>query len=182
MFIPTLFDLRFPYKPWLLHLLLYTQGAQLGETDICAWTCFCCLVAKLQQTLCDHMYCSLPGTSVHGFPRQEYWSGLLFPAPGDLPDPGIKPGSPGSKEILYHWVTWKTWTWSCLDMILLLFWHLSSRILPAHLSCLLTFPRFDFPSSISAPKAGDILSLLQIQIACCSIYFNHVTVKVSKSS
>ena len=27
------------------------------------------------------------------FPRQEYWSGLLFPSPGDLPDPGIKPAS-----------------------------------------------------------------------------------------
>ena len=26
-----------------------------------------------------------------GFPRQEYWSGLPFPSPGDLPDPGIKP-------------------------------------------------------------------------------------------
>ena len=25
-----------------------------------------------------------------GFPRQEYWSGLSFPSPGDLPDPGIK--------------------------------------------------------------------------------------------
>ena len=25
-----------------------------------------------------------------GFPRQEYWSGLPFPAPGDLPDPGIE--------------------------------------------------------------------------------------------
>ena len=29
-----------------------------------------------------------------GFPRQEYWSGLPFPSPGDLPDPGIEPGSP----------------------------------------------------------------------------------------
>ena len=28
------------------------------------------------------------------FSRQEYWSGLLFPFPGDLPDPGIEPGSP----------------------------------------------------------------------------------------
>ena len=28
------------------------------------------------------------------FSRQEYWSGLLFPFPGDFPDPGIKPGSP----------------------------------------------------------------------------------------
>ena len=29
-----------------------------------------------------------------GFPRQQYWSGLLFPSPGDFPDPGIKPASP----------------------------------------------------------------------------------------
>ena len=29
-----------------------------------------------------------------GFSRQEYWSGLPFPSPGDLPDPGIKLGSP----------------------------------------------------------------------------------------
>ena len=29
-----------------------------------------------------------------GFSRQEYWSGLPFPSPGDLPDPEIKPGSP----------------------------------------------------------------------------------------
>ena len=28
------------------------------------------------------------------FPRQEYWSGYPFPSPGDLPDPGIEPGSP----------------------------------------------------------------------------------------
>ena len=28
------------------------------------------------------------------FPRQEYWSGLLFPSPGDLLDPGIQPGPP----------------------------------------------------------------------------------------
>ena len=28
------------------------------------------------------------------FSRQEYWSGLPFPSPGDVPDPGIKPGSP----------------------------------------------------------------------------------------
>ena len=40
-----------------------------------------------------------PGTVAHqvplstGFPRQEYWNGLPFPSPGDLPDPGIKPAS-----------------------------------------------------------------------------------------
>ena len=34
-----------------------------------------------------------------GFPRQGYWSGLPFPSPGDLPDPGIKPMSPTSQEV-----------------------------------------------------------------------------------
>ena len=29
-----------------------------------------------------------------GFSRKEYWSRLPFPSPGDLPDPGIEPGSP----------------------------------------------------------------------------------------
>ena len=51
------------------------------------------LVAQSCPTLCDPMDCS-PGSSVHGLSRQEYWSGLPFPSPGDLPDPGIKPGSP----------------------------------------------------------------------------------------
>ena len=42
----------------------------------------------------------IPWTVAHqaplsmGFPRQEYWSGLPFPPPGDLPDPGIKLVSP----------------------------------------------------------------------------------------
>ena len=29
-----------------------------------------------------------------GFSRQEYWNGLPFPSPGDLPNPGIEPGPP----------------------------------------------------------------------------------------
>ena len=35
------------------------------------------------------------------FSRQEYWSGLSFPFPGDLPDPGIEPGSPAFQAVLY---------------------------------------------------------------------------------
>ena len=45
--------------------------------------------------LCNPMDCSLPGYM--GFSRQEYWSVLPFPSPGDLPDPGIKPRSPALK-------------------------------------------------------------------------------------
>ena len=40
------------------------------------------------------MDCNPPGSSVHGFSRQEYWSGLPCPPPEDLPHPGIKPASP----------------------------------------------------------------------------------------
>ena len=37
---------------------------------------------------------SLPGSSVHGIVQARIWSGLQFPSPGDLPDPGIEPRSP----------------------------------------------------------------------------------------
>ena len=50
-------------------------------------------VTQLSPTLCDPVDCSPPGSSV-GFSRQEYWSGLPFSSPGDLPDPGIEPRSP----------------------------------------------------------------------------------------
>ena len=36
-----------------------------------------------------------------GFPRQEYWSRLPFPSPGDLPDPGIEPGPLHCRQTLY---------------------------------------------------------------------------------
>ena len=37
-----------------------------------------------------------------GFSRQEYWSELSFPSPGDLSDPGIEPGSPVLQEDSFH--------------------------------------------------------------------------------
>ena len=55
-----------------------------------------CLVSQSCQTLCDPIDSSLQGSSVTGFLRQEYWSKLPFPSPGDLPDPGIKATSPVS--------------------------------------------------------------------------------------
>ena len=52
------------------------------------------LVAQLCPTLCNPMYCiSCQAPLSIGFSRQEYWSGLPFPSPGDLPNPGIEPGS-----------------------------------------------------------------------------------------
>ena len=44
--------------------------------------------------LCDPIDGSPPGFPSLGFSRQEYWGGLPFPSPGDLPDPGIELESP----------------------------------------------------------------------------------------
>ena len=52
-----------------------------------------CGYAQSCLTLCSPMNCSPPGSSVHEFPRQEYWSGLPFPTPGDLASPGTEPSS-----------------------------------------------------------------------------------------
>ena len=56
-------------------------------------TCVCAKSLQSCLTLCDLMDCNPPGSSVHGFSRQKYWSGFPCPPPGDLPDPGIKPMS-----------------------------------------------------------------------------------------
>ena len=53
----------------------------------------CWLVAQSCLTLGNLMDCGPPG-SMTGFSRQEYWSGLPFPSPADLPDPEIEPASP----------------------------------------------------------------------------------------
>ena len=45
-----------------------------------------------------------------GFSRQEYWSGLPFPPPGDLPDPGFKPASLASPALAGRFFTTST-TW-----------------------------------------------------------------------
>ena len=45
---------------------------------------------------CNSMDCTQPGSSAIGFSRQEYWSRLPFPSPGDLPDPGTETTSPVS--------------------------------------------------------------------------------------
>ena len=50
------------------------------------------LVAQICLTLSWNAACQAPLSME--ISRQEYWSGLPFPPPRDLPDPGIKPGSP----------------------------------------------------------------------------------------
>ena len=61
---------------------------------------------------CVRLFATL-GTVAHQAPlsmefsRQEYWSGLPFPPPGDLPDPGISCVSCIGRQVLYHSATWE---------------------------------------------------------------------------
>ena len=52
------------------------------------------LVCKSCPTLVTPWTVACQASLSMGFPRQEYWSGLPFPSPGDLPNPGIEPWSP----------------------------------------------------------------------------------------
>ena len=65
------------------------------QSQLCA-----CLVTQLCPTLCNPNDCSpQQAPLIMEFPRQEYWSGLPHPPPGDLPDPGIESVSPMSPAL-----------------------------------------------------------------------------------
>ena len=61
---------------------------------------------KVKSLSCVQLF-AIPWTVAHqaplsmGFSRQEYWTGLPFPSPGDLPDPGIEPRSPALQADAY---------------------------------------------------------------------------------
>ena len=78
------------------HLLSKPSGLWRSVRAAPANECCCCccsLVTPSRPTLCDPLDCHPPGSSVCGFPRQEYWSGVPFPLPGDLPKPGTEPAT-----------------------------------------------------------------------------------------
>ena len=90
--------------------------------QVCMFSCFSCV-----------WLFATPWTVAHqaplsmGFSRQEYWSELLCPPPGDLPDPGIELPSPGvAAEFLTHWASWEACSSSDLTAFL--------KVLPTLLS------------------------------------------------
>ena len=70
-------------KLWYFHTMEYYTAMKVKVKSLsCVW---------LFATPWTVAYQALPSM---GFSRQEHWSGLPFPSPGDLPDPGIEPESP----------------------------------------------------------------------------------------
>ena len=102
----------------------------------------CVLVAQSCPTPCDSMDCCQAPRSM-GWSRQEYWSRLPFPPPGDLPDLGIIPTSPVSPALaggFYHWDTWEAPFFILLVLVFIVklnigrkelnsrnLWHVKSR-------------------------------------------------------
>ena len=78
--------------------LLYSKMIQLYGVYVCTYAWFLNRV-WLFMTLWT-VACQVP--LFRGFSRQEYWSGLPFPSPGDCPRPGIKPTSPVNSLPLSH--------------------------------------------------------------------------------
>ena len=66
----------------------------LPGSCVCVYMCVCvCVLCRVRRFATPWIIdCQAPLSM--GFPRQEYWSGLPFSSPRDLPNPGIKPTSP----------------------------------------------------------------------------------------
>ena len=93
------FPLLIPVSGHTLHLL--PKPRFWHESSVCVshpftWPNYSVtvLVAQSCPTLCDPMGSAHQAPLSMGSSRQGYWSGLPFPSPGDLPNPGIEPGSP----------------------------------------------------------------------------------------
>ena len=86
-FWPFLLHHRLPLLPLSTHVITLCVWVSQSHLTLCRWTVAC------HGNLSMEMDMEIFSFSMEIF-RQEYWSGLPFPSPGDLPDPGIKPKSP----------------------------------------------------------------------------------------
>ena len=77
---------------------LASEGSLWILTQAVFFCLFVCLFLRLVThsclTLCNLMNCSPPGSSVHGILQARILEWVPFPSPGNLPEPGIEPGSP----------------------------------------------------------------------------------------
>ena len=69
-----------------------------GDLEVCVCVCVC-VCMQAHELSCVHLFATawtvaLQAPLTMDFSRLECWSGLPFPSPGDLPDPGIEPPSP----------------------------------------------------------------------------------------
>ena len=86
--VPDSLDLVKKDEAWGERPLLYPKGLKKFSAPPCP--CCCCLVV-MSNSFANAWTVALQPPLSMGFLRQKYWSGLPFPSPRDLPDPGIEP-------------------------------------------------------------------------------------------
>ena len=110
-----------------------------------------------------------------GFSRQEYWSGLLFPSPGDLPNLGIKPVSPASPALAGRYIACCFLFFSSFSHLLLFLEHTRHTPASETLHILFMLPR-SFPFSYSMVSflllglSSNILSSVRPSLVICYIH------------
>ena len=100
----TALNILFPKRVTLRPSDLLNCGLKFSQVTLCdiIWLVFLCLYRQCCDVLSYVRLSVTPWTVARqaplstGFSRQEYWSGLPFPPPGDLPHPGIEAASPAS--------------------------------------------------------------------------------------
>ena len=123
-----------------------------------------CLVAQSHPTLCKPLTVAHQAPLSMEFSRQEYWSGLPFPLPGDLPNPGTEPKSPASPALTGEFFTtvplgkikwhktgsflWCHWGQLCIPTVGV---QISLPLVPA----LCPGPCLFSPSSVGLGKVGE---------------------------
>ena len=122
-------------------------------------------VAQSCLTLCNPMDCSPPSSSIHGILQAKYWSGLPFPSPGYLPNPGIQPRSPALRADALT-------SDSCLEE-----YYGSHMALSISKLLLLNYSSSGPLSLLLSPS----ITLL-FPISCCLVCFTSITYKSSSNS
>ena len=106
----------------LLHSLLFASELFLHYTHIYThyfWVCAVCVHTKSFQScpaFCNSMDCYHQAPLSMGFSRQEYWSGLPFPSPRDLPDRGMEPDSLMPPALVGFFTTSASWEVSTITI------------------------------------------------------------------
>ena len=88
-------------------------GPNIMANIQCVCVCGCSLTQSCL-TLCSPCTAACHAPLFMGFSRQEYWSGLPFPTPGDLADPGMEPMSLASSALAGGFFTSTSTTWEAL--------------------------------------------------------------------
>ena len=94
----------------MLHICYaYYTNAYVTNRLVFPMYCVCVCSVTFDSLRLQELFMSLLGSSCPwSFSRQEYWSGLPFPPPGDLPDPGIEPESLDSLALAGQFFTQAT--------------------------------------------------------------------------